>query len=246
MPYDPTRHHRRSIRLEGYDYTQPGAYFITLCVQNRECLFGAVVEGEMRLNEWGEIAREEWFTTARLRPYVRLDEREFVVMPNHVHGIIWIVDDDDAGDNVGGNAMVGAQNTVTVTVVVGVVGAQRRCAPTVTAPTTTIQSINVTPGSLGAIIRAFKSAATRRINAARGTPGADVWQRNYYERIIRDEPALGAIRRYIADNPLRWHLDHYNPNAIAPDPLARDIWQMIRAAEAISRPQTIPEDSHEP
>jgi len=140
MPYDPARHHRRSIRLKGYDYTQPGAYFITLCTQNREHLFGAVVEGEMRLNAWGKIAREEWFTTARLRPYVRLDEREFVVMPNHVHGIIWIVDDD--GDNVGGNTTVGAQ---------------RRCAPTVA--TTTIQSINVAPGSLGAIVRAFKSAS---------------------------------------------------------------------------------------
>ena len=138
MPYDPARHHRRSIRLKGYDYTQPGAYFITLCTQNREHLFGAVVEGEMRLNAWGKIAREEWFTTARLRPYVRLDEREFVVMPNHVHGIIWIVDDDDDDDDDD-------------------VGAQRRCAPTVA--TTTIQSINVAPGSLGAIVRAFKSAS---------------------------------------------------------------------------------------
>ena len=227
MPYDPTRHHRRSIRLEGYDYTQPGAYFITLCTQNREYLFGAVVEGEMRLNEWGEIAREEWFTTARLRPYVRLDEREFVVMPNHVHGIIWIVDDDDAGDNVGGNTMVGAQNTtVGAQNTTGgaqnttggaqntIVGAQRRCAPTAT--TTTIQSINVTPGSLGAIIRAFKSATTRRINAARGTPGAAVWQRNYYERIVRDEIALERIRAYILANPLRWTLDRENSATAAP------------------------------
>lgn len=199
MPYDPARHHRRSIRLKGYDYTQPGAYFITLCTQNREHLFGAVVEGEMRLNAWGKIAREEWFTTARLRPYVRLDEREFVVMPNHVHGIIWIVDDDDDGDNVGGNTIVGAQ---------------RRCAPTVA--TTTIQSINVAPGSLGAIVRAFKSAVTQRINAARGTPGAPVWQRNYYERIVRDETALANIRAYILANPLRWTGDRENPATAAP------------------------------
>jgi len=197
MPYDPACHHRRSIRLKGYDYTQPGAYFITLCAQNREHLFGAVVEGEMRLNAWGKIAREEWFTTARLRPYVRLDEREFVVMPNHVHGIIWIVDDD--GDNVGGNTTVGAQ---------------RRCAPTVA--TTTIQSINVAPGSLGAIVRAFKSAVTQRINAARGTPGAPVWQRNYYERIVRDETALANIRAYILANPLRWTGDRENPATAAP------------------------------
>ncbi len=199
MPYDPARHHRRSIRLKGYDYTQPGAYFITLCTQNREHLFGTVIEGEMRLNAWGKIAREEWFTTARLRPYVRLDEREFVVMPNHVHGIIWIVDDDDDGDNVGGNTIVGAQ---------------RRCAPTVA--TTTIQSINVAPGSLGAIVRAFKSAVTQRINAARGTPGAPVWQRNYYERIVRDETALANIRAYILANPLRWTGDRENPATAAP------------------------------
>ena len=158
MPYDPARHHRRSIRLKGYDYTQPGAYFITLCTQNREHLFGAVVEGEMRLNAWGKIAREEWFTTARLRPYVRLDEREFVVMPNHVHGIIWIVDDDDDDDDddVGAQrrcAPAGTQQHCAPTA-----GMQQRCAPTMTT-TTTIQSINVAPGSLGAIVRAFKSAS---------------------------------------------------------------------------------------
>lgn len=89
--YDPNRHHRRSIRLKGYDYTQPGAYFITICTHERAHLFGAVVEGEMRLNEWGEIVREEWFKTAQIRPYVTLYPDEFVLMPNHVHGIVWIV-----------------------------------------------------------------------------------------------------------------------------------------------------------
>lgn len=93
MMYDPQKHHRRSIRLKGYDYTQPGAYFITICTQDRAHLFGEVVDREMRLNDAGRIVREEWFKTAQLRPYVRLDENEFVVMPNHVHGIIWIVDD---------------------------------------------------------------------------------------------------------------------------------------------------------
>ena len=90
---------------------------------------------------------------------------------------------------------------------------------------------NVAPGSLGAIIRAFKSAVTKRINALRGTPGARVWQRNYYERIIRDERALNAIRRYIAENPQRWHLDRYNPNATAPDPMARALWRLLQARD---------------
>ena len=117
-PYDPQRHHRRSIRLPGYDYTQPGAYFITIVTHERACLFGEVVDGKMELNAFGEIVREEWFQTAVVRPYVRLDERDFVVMPNHVHGIVWIVDDvvgaqrrddDDVGAQRRDDNDVGAQ-----------------------------------------------------------------------------------------------------------------------------------------
>ncbi len=199
MPYDPQRHHRRSIRLPGYDYTRAGAYFVTLVTHDRECLFGEIVGGEMRLNTWGEIAREEWFQTAVVRPYVMLRDDEFVVMPNHIHGIIWIVGDCEGnGDD-------------------DIVGAQRRCAPTWGRGTHAIRPIrgatptNVIPGSLGAIIRAYKSATTKRINALRGTPGASVWQRNYYEHIIRDEEDLQRIRQYIQDNPARWAMDRENP-----------------------------------
>ncbi len=95
MKYDPDRHHRRSVRLKGYDYAQPGAYFITICTQNRECLFGEIVDGEMHLNEFGEIVRAEWFRSAEIRAEIELHPNEFVVMPNHVHGIVWIVSDDD-------------------------------------------------------------------------------------------------------------------------------------------------------
>jgi REP element-mobilizing transposase RayT len=101
MPYDPTRHHRRSIRLKGYDYSQAGAYFITICTQDRAGLFGEIVDGEMRLNEYGQIVRDEWFHTAVVRPCVVLYPDEFVVMPNHVHGIIWIVDTDADGGGRG-------------------------------------------------------------------------------------------------------------------------------------------------
>ncbi len=94
MPYDPQRHHRRSIRLPGYDHTQPGAYFITIVPYNRMPLFGEIVDGEMRLNEYGEIVRAEWFRTAIVRPYGVLHPDGFVGMPNHVHGIVWIVDAD--------------------------------------------------------------------------------------------------------------------------------------------------------
>ncbi len=199
--YDPTKHHRRSIRLPGYDYTQPGAYFVTICTHRRAHLFGRVVDGEMVLNEYGEIVREEWFRTTQMRPYVELFEDEFVVMPNHVHGIIWIVEPN--------------------------VGAQRRCAPPKPGGVT---PNNVASGSLGAIIRSFKSAVTRRINVLRGTSGARVWQRNYWEHIIRNERALNAIRRYILYNPDRWAWDRYTPDAIGPDPWAGDIWRMMQTS----------------
>ena len=93
MKFDPKIHHRRSIRLQGYDYTQNGAYYITIVTYQRLHLFGEVVNGEMKLNELGKIAHDEWFKTAELSPYVKLFEGDFVVMPNHVHGIIWIEND---------------------------------------------------------------------------------------------------------------------------------------------------------
>ena len=187
MCYDPERHHRRSIRLKGYDYTQPGAYFVTICTYDRRCLFGRIVDGAMRLNLFGKIVRDEWFKTSQVRQNVVLYPHEFVVMPNHIHGIIRIV----------GN----------------LVGAQRRCAPTC--------RINVTPGSLGAIVRAFKSATTRRINQIRNTLGQPVWQRDYYEHIIRNEDELDRIRGYIVDNPPRWHLDRENPERVGEDEFDR-------------------------
>lgn len=88
MRYDLDRHHRRSVRLRGYDYSQPGAYFVTVCTQDRACLFGAIVNGTVRLNDSGQIVHQEWLRTAKMRPNVELDA--FVVMPNHVHGIIRI------------------------------------------------------------------------------------------------------------------------------------------------------------
>jgi len=180
LKFDSQKRHRRSIRLKGYDYTQPGAYFVTLVTYDRVPLFGEIVNGEMQLNPLGEIARAEWFQTAVIRPYVVLHPDEFVAMPNHVHGIIWIVDDT--------------------------VGAQRRCAPTDRAVGGATPT-NVIPGSLGAIVRSFKSATTKRINVLRGASGDSIWQRNYYEHIIRSERALNAIRRYILNNPAKWTKD---------------------------------------
>jgi putative transposase len=243
-----------------HDYTQPAAYFVTLCTHERAHLFGQVVDGAMQLNECGEIVRAEWFQTAVVRPYVVLNPDEFVVMPNHIHGIIWIVGNDNGDDGVdnGGDARNdgsggdtprndgdGRRNGGDRSR--GTVGAQRRCAPTCCAPTCAPTTFppgatptstgratrgatptNVVPGSLGAIVRSFKSVVTRRINIMRNTPGAPVWQRNYYERIIRTDRALHAIRRYVADNPRRWHLDRKNIHRIGDDPLAQEIWDMLQ------------------
>jgi REP element-mobilizing transposase RayT len=88
--YNPNIHHRRSIRLKGYDYLRAGVYFVTICVQHHECLFGKIADGEMVLNELGKIAHDEWLRTSKLRQNVELDE--FVIMPNHVHGIICIME----------------------------------------------------------------------------------------------------------------------------------------------------------
>ena len=98
MKYDPDRHHRRSIRLKGYDYSQAGVYFVSVCTQNRECLFGAIVGGEMVLNHAGRMVETVWDRLARRFPDIELDES--IILPNHIHGIITIV----------GAPLVGAQS----------------------------------------------------------------------------------------------------------------------------------------
>jgi len=191
MSYDSTFHHRRSIRLKHYDYTSEGAYFVTLCAHLHQCLFGEIVEGkhfekDVRLNVLGQIAEQEWLKTPSIRPDILLDA--FVIMPNHVHGIIIMTSLDENG----------------------VVGARRRLAPTATHQPS---AFGRPPAqSLSSAIGAFKSIVARRINVLRSTPGGLLWQRNYYEHIIRNELDLERIRTYIANNPARWGEDEYNPD----------------------------------
>ena len=96
MFYNPKIHHRKSIRLKGYDYSQAGAYFITICCHDRVCLFGEILNNEMVLNEWGIIAQNEWIKTKEIRKNVELDV--FIVMPNHIHGIL-IINDIGRGES---------------------------------------------------------------------------------------------------------------------------------------------------
>ena len=173
MKYDPDRHHRKSIRLKGYDYSQAGLYFITICTQHQQCLFGHVAKGQMVMNEPGEMVAQQWHDL--IHRFNQIELHEFIVMPNHCHGIIEI------------------------TVGVPLVG-------------TPIDAHTVTVGD---IVGAFKSLTTNAYIKGVSQLGWEVfrnrlWQRNYYERIIRNQEAYLRISEYIQNNPSKWQKDIHN------------------------------------
>jgi putative transposase len=186
MKYNPDKHHRRSIRLKNYDYSQSGAYIITICTHQKECLFGDFVDDNMVLNDYGHIVESEWLKTPQIRPYVELDA--FVVMPNHFHGILYIIKDDMLKTSNGRGMMHHA-------------------------PTTNKREFSKPIAhSLPTIVGGFKAAVTRQINRLRNTPGGTLWQPNYYETIIRSEYMLNTRRQYIASNPAKWDNDENHPS----------------------------------
>ncbi|MDD3554241.1 MAG: transposase [Deltaproteobacteria bacterium] len=186
-------HPRRSIRLKGYDYAQAGAYFVTICTQGRACLLGDVVDGDIRLNDAGRMIESVWNDLPTFYPGVATDE--FVVMPNHVHGIIVIV---------------GAAPQ-------RLVGAAPRGRPDSDDRPYSGQPQGVAPTlSLPDVVHRFKTMTTKRyangVKQSGWSPFAGrLWQRNYYEHIIRDGQDLDSIREYIVNNPLQWALDQENP-----------------------------------
>lgn len=182
-------HNRQSLRLQGYDYSSPGFYFITICAQNMEHIFGDVIGGKIRLNECGEIANNEWVKTESIRDNVRLDA--FVVMPNHIHGIIEILVK---------NPNIGANRDSPLRYKNGINNSFYK---------TKFESPS---NNLGAIIRGYKSAVTKQINQVRQTHGQKLWQRNYYDHIIRNEESLFHIREYIKHNPMNWNKDRFYQN----------------------------------
>jgi putative transposase len=309
MRYDPERHHRRSIRLRGYDYRAVGAYFITIVAQDRACLFGEVVDGEMRLSEAGRMVERWWLELNRRFPHVSTDA--YVVMPNHFHGIVVIhspppdttappdvgadlrvcpdsarvgadlrVCPDSGGTHDGGTHDGGAHAGAPLQGVGGAHGAHgvgadlrvcpdsmgahtgaplqrvrpdstgapdvgadlrvcpdsmgahtgaplQRVRPDSTGAPDVGADLRVCPDSMGAhtgaplptIVQWFKTMTTneyiRMVKHAGWTPfQGRLWQRNYYEHIIRNERALERIRDYILTNPLHWHLDRENTHAI--------------------------------
>lgn len=174
MPNEPTVHHRRSIRLKGYDYSQAGCYFVTICVQMRECLFGEIGTGGLHLHDAG-LMLEDWWSRLPNK-YAGVETDAFIVMPNHIHGIL--VFNPPEGSLV------------------------RECA-----------------ADLGNVVSWFKTMTTNAY--IRGVKEFDwprfqgtLWQRNYYEHIIRTEDELDSIREYIGNNPAQWASDHENPDCV--------------------------------
>jgi putative transposase len=187
-------HHRKSIRLPEYDYSQPGAYFVTICAHNRECLFGDIAKDVKILNRFGNIVEEEWKRSETIRSEIQLDE--FTVMPNHLHGIVWIINTHSVG------ATVRSPHHIPNKFI-----SKRERSPLHT-------SRGPKPKSLSSFIAGFKSICKTRINKIRNTPGKPVWQRNYHEHIIRNENELNKIREYILNNHLKWETDRNHPDNI--------------------------------
>ena len=185
MNSDRSFHHRRNLRLPEFDYSQPGAYFVTIVTQNRKPFFGSITNGEMILNELGRTIADLWVAIPVHFPNV--EPGEFVVMPNHIHGII-VITFGVGHDNEEGTL----QETI--------VGATH--ASTIPKNTNGPKS-----GSISAIIGSFKSAATKLFHAIPEHSRERLWQRNYYEHVIRNERDYQAISDYILANPINWEKD---------------------------------------
>jgi REP element-mobilizing transposase RayT len=178
----PPLPHRHSIRLASYDYSQPGAYFVTLVTHQRQCLFGQIINSKMHYSAMGRVADEHWRAIPDHFPQVELGP--YIIMPNHIHGIIIIHPSP--------------------------VGASQGYAPT-TAPT---MPNGPKRGSVGAILGAYKMSVTRRTNC--DGQHSPIWQRNYYEHILRSEEELQHFIAYIQNNPSRWQSDRENMHPISP------------------------------
>jgi putative transposase len=186
MKYDPDKHHRKSIRLKDYDYSQSVAYFVTMCAYKKQCLFGDIINGKVELSEIGVIVEQYWKEISVHFQNVSLDY--FVIMPNHIHGIINIVGAK--------HSHLASTNKTSV-------------FPANALP---LRLHGTDPDSLGAIIQNFKSITTRKINKMLKHQGMSIWQKNYYEHIIRNDDNLNEICEYIINNPLKWDLDKENPD----------------------------------
>ena len=234
--FNPHIHHRRSIRLKGYDYSQAGLYFITICCQDRICRFGNVVNGEMVLNAYGTVAYNEWVKTPEIRPNVELGE--FIIMPNHMHGIIRLlgrgesnspemineldspemINELDSRDNGGvidtpqPSENGDVNDTFQPREMINELDSRDNGGVIDTPQPSDKRGVCKTPlrspsQTVGAIVRGYKSSVTKQL----GLLGFDekLWQRNYWEHIIRNEQSYQTISEYIINNPVKWADDKF-------------------------------------
>ena len=192
MKYDPKKHHRKSIRLEGYDYSQDGMYYVTVCEKSGKSVFGEVIKSEVRLSAWGEIVRDCWEDIPNHFENAEVDVS--VIMPNHIHGIVIL-----------GKSLVGTRHAVSLRAIPNQKGEQ---------------FAEPVCGSLSTILRSFKSAVTRQAHL--DGYSAFVWQSRFYEHVIRDGEDLDRIREYILENPANWRSDEYYPGNMRMDPMHRN------------------------
>ena len=207
--YDPEKHHRRSIRLKEYDYSRQGAYFVTVCVKNKENSLGKIIDGEVVLSEIGKISEKCWNEIPTHYPCVQLDK--YVIMPNHIHGVIKIIDGDDniaGGENVGAEDFQPLRPDTQKNINIGIENIQPLHQP----QSKINQYQKIIPKSLGSIMRGFKIGVTKYCDQQKYKHFA--LQRNYHEHIVRNERELNRIREYIINNPLQWQFDRENPDRI--------------------------------
>ena len=191
------RNHRRSIRLKGYDYSQNGLYFITICIHNHVCLLGNVLDGEMILNDVGELIEKQWLGLTSRFQQIKIDE--FVIMPNHFHAIVEF--SSECVTRRGNPLWLPSPLSLSSPL-------------PLPQPTPHSDSHPISSPTLGDVIGTFKSLSTNAyIQQVKQNnwPRFDkyFWQRNYYEHIIRNEASHLKISQYIQDNPLKWQEDKY-------------------------------------
>jgi putative transposase len=199
MAYDPTKHHRQSMRLQGFDYSSAGAYFITLCTQNRVCLFGDIVDGAMVLNAAGQMIDAWWITLNQKFPGIQTDES--VVMPNHFHGIV-VINPPPVGAAPCVCPDPGIEDATDRELLHGGDEGEPMCSP------------------LPRVMQWFKTMTTNHYIRGVKENGwmpfeKRVWQRNYYDHIIRSEADLIRIQTYIRNNPASWHGDQLHPQILS-------------------------------
>ncbi len=224
--FDARRHHRRSIRLRNHDYRKGGVYFVTICTNQREWIFGEIRNGMMGLNDYGCIVADEIRNTTVIRPYVHIDT--WVVMPDHMHMLMHIDDErsrDGPTTSIRGHARTNiddrrygdgrgmARHAPATATTTNDASSPLRKPTRPSLSATTIDGATRSFGkpqsrSLSTIVGAFKSAVTKRINESRGSDGT-VWQRNFHEHIVRDDDERARIERYILRNPRQWAIDTF-------------------------------------